>query len=91
MGNAQELGLLSLSPDENFCMGGPGIIFSAETLRRTVPHISYCLQHLLTSHEDVELGRCIRMFAGIPCTWNYEVRNVLFQTAKSCETMFCAL
>lgn len=54
-------------------MGGPGMIFSAETLRRTAPHISYCLQHLLTKHEDVELGRCIRMFAGVSCTWNYEV------------------
>lgn len=74
-GTAEELGQLSLEPDENFCMGGPGIVFSAETLRRMVPHISYCLQNLLTSHEDVELGRCVKMFAGVPCTFNYEVSD----------------
>lgn len=33
-GNSEEFGLLSLEYDENFCMGGPGVIFSRETLRR---------------------------------------------------------
>lgn len=33
-GNNEEFGLLSLEFDENFCMGGPGIIMSRETLRR---------------------------------------------------------
>jgi len=54
-------------------MGGPGVILTQETLVRVAPHISYCLQHLLTSHEDVELGRCIHRFAGVTCTWSYEV------------------
>ncbi|GFO35771.1 chondroitin sulfate synthase 1, partial [Plakobranchus ocellatus] len=71
-GKAEELGKLSLAPDENFCMGGPGMIFSRETLRRVAPHISYCLRNLYTSHEDVEIGRCVRKFAQIQCTWSYE-------------------
>lgn len=33
-GNSEEFGLLSLEFDENFCMGGPGVIMSRETLRR---------------------------------------------------------
>lgn len=72
-GNSEEFGLLSLEYDENFCMGGPGVILSRETLRRIVPHIKYCLRHLYTTHEDVELGRCVQKYAGIPCTWSYEV------------------
>lgn len=76
-GNSEEFGLLSLEYDENFCMGGPGVILSRETLRRIVPHIKYCLRHLYTTHEDVELGRCVQKYAGIPCTWSYEV-NFLF-------------
>ena len=75
-GKAEELGKLSLTAHENFCMGGPGMIFSRETLRRMAPHISYCLRNLLTTHEDVEIGRCVRRFAGIQCTWAYEVTFV---------------
>ena len=33
-GNQEEFGLLSLEYDENFCMGGPGIIMSREVLSR---------------------------------------------------------
>lgn len=33
-GNNEEFGLLSLEFDENFCMGGPGIIMSRQTLKR---------------------------------------------------------
>jgi len=64
---------LSLAHEENFCMGGPGVILSRDTLVRVAPYIDYCLQNLLTSHEDVELGRCIHHFAGVTCTWAYEV------------------
>ena len=78
MGNKDEFGLLSLDYDENFCMGGPGIILSRETLRMVVPHISYCLKNLYSTHEDVEIGRCIRKFANISCTWSYEVRVLYF-------------
>lgn len=73
LGNKDEFGLLALDYDENFCMGGPGIIMSRETLRRVVPHISYCIKNLYSTHEDVEIGRCIRKFANVSCTWSYEV------------------
>lgn len=56
-------------------MGGPGVLFSRETLARVAPHVKHCLKNLYTTHEDVELGRCVQRFAGIPCTWSYEVSS----------------
>ncbi|XP_011309652.1 chondroitin sulfate synthase 1 isoform X2 [Fopius arisanus] len=81
-GNSEEFGLLSLEYDENFCMGGPGVILSRETLRRIVPHIKECLGNLYTSHEDVELGRCVKKHAGIPCTWSYEMQSILYHNSS---------
>lgn len=72
-GSKDEKGLLGLGSGDNFCMGGPGVIISRSVLKKVVPHIEYCLKHLLTSHEDVEVGRCIKRFVGIPCTWSFEV------------------
>ena len=77
-GIKEEFGMLSLDNDENFCMGGPGMILSRETLRLFTPHIKYCLKNLYSTHEDVEIGRCVRHFAGIPCTWSYEVSTLFF-------------
>uniref|UniRef100_A0A452RE76 Hexosyltransferase n=1 Tax=Ursus americanus TaxID=9643 RepID=A0A452RE76_URSAM len=56
-------------------MGGPGVIMSREVLRRMVPHIGKCLREMYTTHEDVEVGRCVRRFAGVQCVWSYEVRT----------------
>ena len=75
-GAKDEKGLLGLGYGDNFCMGGPGVIMSRSVLKKVVPHIEYCLKHLLTSHEDVEVGRCIKRFVGIPCTWSFEVRMI---------------
>ncbi|XP_015282065.1 PREDICTED: chondroitin sulfate synthase 3 [Gekko japonicus] len=75
LGNIEELGKLALEPGENFCMGGPGMIFSREVLRRMVPHIGECLREMYTTHEDVEVGRCVRRFGGTQCVWSYE--NIL--------------
>ncbi|KAJ0057600.1 hypothetical protein NL108_009381, partial [Boleophthalmus pectinirostris] len=72
LGMAEELGRLALEPGENFCMGGPGMIFSREVLRRMVPHIGTCLREMYTTHEDVEVGRCVRRFGGTQCVWSYE-------------------
>lgn len=77
-GNPEEFGLLSLEEDENFCMGGPGMIMSRETLSRMAPHIKHCLHNLFTTHEDVEVGRCVQKFAGVPCTWAYNVSKIRF-------------
>lgn len=82
LGNKDEFGLLSLDYDENFCMGGPGIVMSRETLRKVVPHISYCLKNLYSTHEDVEIGRCVRKFANVSCTWSYEVIKFLFKNIR---------
>ncbi|XP_039310722.1 chondroitin sulfate synthase 1 isoform X2 [Solenopsis invicta] len=84
-GNSEEFGLLSLDYDENFCMGGPGVVLSRETLRRIVPHIRYCLRHLYTTHEDVELGRCVKKYAGIPCTWSYEMQSILYHNSSGAQ------
>jgi len=73
LGTKEEFGHLSLKHEENFCMGGPGVILSRDTLFRVALHVNHCVQHLLTNHEDVELGRCIHQFAGVTCTWAYEV------------------
>lgn len=59
-------------------LGGPGIIISRETLRRIGPHIDECFRSMLTTHEDVEVGRCVKRFAGVTCTWSYEVSLVFF-------------
>lgn len=73
LGTTEEMGKLALEPGENFCMGGPGVIMSREVLRRMVPHIGECLREMYTTHEDVEVGRCVRRFAGVQCVWSYEV------------------
>ncbi|KAH8042536.1 hypothetical protein HPB51_023864 [Rhipicephalus microplus] len=43
-----------------------------------VPHISTCLKHLYSTHEDVEVGRCVRRHVGIPCTWSYEMQTIFY-------------
>ncbi|KAL4613269.1 chondroitin sulfate synthase 1 [Arapaima gigas] len=79
MGARDELGKLALEPGENFCMGGPGVIMSREVLRRMVPHIRQCLQEMYTTHEDVEVGRCVRRFAGVQCVWSYEMQQLFYE------------
>ena len=54
-------------------MGGPGIVMSRATLALIYPHIRQCLANLYTTHEDVEIGRCVKKYAGVSCLWNYEV------------------
>lgn len=74
-GAKKERGKLQLLPGDNYCMGGPGMVLSQSVLRKLAPHIDHCLQIAPKSymHEDVELGRCIRRYVGVSCTWSYEV------------------
>ena len=74
-GAKKEKGMLNLMPGDNYCMGGPGAIFSRSVLKKVAPHLEHCLLQApkLHMHEDTELGRCIKRYAGISCTWNYEV------------------
>ena len=78
MGTKDEYGKLALGENENFCMGGPGIILSRETLARFTPHIKTCLKNFYTNHEDVELGRCVHKYANTSCTWSYEMQHILY-------------
>lgn len=63
-------------------MGGPGVVFSHMTLRMMAPHVGECLQNLLTTHEDVEVGRCVRDHTGVSCTWAFEVIKHLIKHQK---------
>ncbi|CAJ0944265.1 unnamed protein product, partial [Mesorhabditis belari] len=87
LGNSAEYGLLALGNTDNYCMGGPGVVLSRQTLRLLSPHLESCLSHLLTTHEDVELGRCIRRHVGVSCTWNYEMQK-LFHNNQSTTTAY---
>ncbi|XP_033633691.1 chondroitin sulfate synthase 1-like [Asterias rubens] len=69
-------------------MGGPGMIFSRETLRLVVPHISYCLKNMWSIHEDVEVGRCIKKFAEIDCTWAYEMQTLFYNNYSKSDTAY---
>jgi chondroitin sulfate synthase len=56
MKKKEEIGKLFLNRHDNFCMGGPGMLFSHSTLRLVAPHVDSCIDNLLTTHEDVEVG-----------------------------------
>src|SRR6218665_247145 len=73
IGNTEELGKLYLGENDNYCMGGPGVIMTREILEKTVPNIRHCLKNLYTTHEDVELGRCIKRYANVSCNWSKTV------------------
>jgi len=70
-GAKKERGMLNLLPGDNYCMGGPGVVFSRSVLKKVSPHIKHCLLQAPKSHmhEDIELGRCIQRYVGISCTW----------------------
>ena len=73
-GKPQDLERIKLRPNEHYCMGGPGVIFSRALLMRLAPHLDDCLHNEVVSwNEDLEVGRCISRRLGIQCTWNYEV------------------
>lgn len=69
----------------NYCMGGPGIVFSREALRRLGPHLGSCLRNLLTEHEDVELGRCVHTKVHIGCTNAWEAHKLFWQNFKKAD------
>ncbi|KAG1709139.1 Chondroitin sulfate synthase 1 [Nymphon striatum] len=78
LGSNESMEELGLESKDNFCMGGPGMVFSKLTLKKVVPHIKECLQNLYTTHEDVEIGRCIRRFSNVTCTWSYQMQELFY-------------
>ncbi|CDW56591.1 chondroitin sulfate synthase 1 [Trichuris trichiura] len=77
-GKPEEHGKLGLSDGEPYCMGGTGIVLSRETLRLTAPYVHLCLPLVSSNHEDVELNRCVQRFAGVKCTWSYEMQSLFY-------------
>ena len=63
-GRGLEKGQLDLAWNENFCMGGPSMVFSWVTLSLMRPNIDACYESMLSSHEDVEIGRCVTRSTG---------------------------
>ena len=49
------------------------MILSREAVRRIGPHLHTCINEMYSSHEDVEIGRCVRRFAGVNCVTAYQV------------------
>ena len=84
-GAKDEKGMLGLGWADNFCMGGPSMVFSASTLRKVAPYLEHCLKNLYTSHEDVEVGRCIKNFVGISCTWAFEMQSLFYHNRSGHE------
>lgn len=64
---------LGLIRNECYCLGGPGVIMSRSVLKKIGPNLDSCLRETVTREEDVELGRCIRKYAGVSCLWTCEV------------------
>ncbi|XP_063431679.1 chondroitin sulfate synthase 1-like [Mytilus trossulus] len=71
-----------LNRHEIYCMEGPGFLFSYTTLRQVGPHINICINNLLTTHEDVEVGRCVRKYAGLSCTRSFEMQSLFYKEEK---------
>ena len=85
-GKLEDVQRLKLLPHEQYCMGGPGVIFSNAALRALVPHIDDCLEAIdyynkfMNSQwydEDVELGRCASRKLGLQCSSSSEVSKVV--------------
>ena len=56
----------------NFCMGGPGVLFSNALLKKICPFIDRCKVEVESLEEDVELGRCVLKYADVECTHSWE-------------------
>ena len=74
LGKAHEKGKLGLGDDENFCVGGVGVVMSQNVVKKVAPYLLTCLNQTASLHEDSELGRCIRRHVGVMCPWAQEVK-----------------
>nr|CAB3230912.1 chondroitin sulfate synthase 1-like [Phallusia mammillata] len=67
-----------------YLMGGPGMIFSRGLLKLLRAKLSYCVRHMFSHHEDVEIGRCVWKQikeAIIPVAW--EGKELFYQQYDS--------
>ena len=56
-----------VADNEMYCMGGPGMVMSNGLLKKLDQKLLKCLTKLQTTHEDIELWRCIRSTTGASC------------------------
>ena len=76
VGKGHEKGKLGLEDGDNFCIGGVGVVMSQSVVKKVAPYLSTCLNQTASSHEDSELGRCIRKYVGVMCPWAQEVNFI---------------
>lgn len=76
-GKPSNQGQLKLEPNEVYCLGGPGVLFSRELLKALNPNLDFCLDAVdhydfkssyLWYNEDVELSLCISRTLNIQCS-----------------------
>ena len=61
-------------------MGGPGVVMSRGLLMELRKYMKYCVKHLYSPHEDVELGRCVWKYVkGAAVPVSYEMIDYFFQ------------
>ncbi|XP_070543153.1 chondroitin sulfate synthase 3-like [Ptychodera flava] len=66
----------------NFCMGGPGVVFSRAALMGLCPHLDQCMAAVVSKEEDVEIGRCVTKHLGIECTRSWEFMDLFYHAYK---------
>ncbi|XP_078620120.1 chondroitin sulfate synthase 1-like [Branchiostoma floridae x Branchiostoma japonicum] len=62
----------------NFCMGGPGVIFSRAAIQALCPHLETCMEEVMSREEDVEIGRCVTNHLHIQCTRAWELTELFY-------------
>lgn len=62
-----------------YLMGGLGMIFSRGLLIQLRPHIKYCIQHLYSPHEDIEIGRCVWKHTKVVFPVAWELVDLFYQ------------
>ncbi|CAH1255362.1 CHSY1 [Branchiostoma lanceolatum] len=62
----------------NFCMGGPGVIFSRAAIQALCPHLDTCMEEVMSTEEDVEIGRCVTNHLHIQCTRAWELTELFY-------------
>ncbi len=60
---------------------GTGVVISFPVLHMMAPRVEECLADLRSTHEDVEIGRCINRFANVSCLRRQKVRRFMIPSA----------
>ena len=81
-GRPEDAKFLQLLPNENYCLGAPGMVFSNAALSALGRELPFCAQSLIRHNKeddvvwgnwDVEIGRCVYRRVGIHCSQSAEV------------------